>query len=80
MTITEAEREALYKVICSRRDVRRQLLPEPVPDEVIARLLDAAHHAPSVGYVSFFHATPELEQAGWLARMELETLVHHETW
>jgi len=33
-----------------------------------------------VGYVSFFHATPELEQAGWLPRMELETLVHHETW
>jgi len=30
--------------------------------------------------VSFFHATPELEQAEWLPRMELETLVHHETW
>ena len=212
MTITEAEREALYKVIYSRRDVRGQFLPDSVPDEVISRLLDAAHHAPSVGfmqpwdfivvkepevrqkvkdgfelahaeaaemfssakqdayrtlklegimesplgicvtcdrsrsgevvigrtanpemdlyssvcavqnlwlaaraenlgvgwvsiihhdhirhalgipdhivpvaylcvgYVIFFHATPELEQAGWLPRMELETLVHHETW
>ena len=211
-TISELEREALYKVIYSRRDVRGQFLPDPVPDEVISRLLDAAHHAPSVGfmqpwdfivvkepevrqkvkdgfelaqaeaaamfggtkqdayrtlklegimesplgicvtcdrsrtgevvigrtanpemdlyssvcavqnlwlaaraenlgvgwvsiihhdhirralgipdhivpiaylcvgYVSFFHATPELEQAGWLPRMELETLVHHETW
>ena len=211
-TISEVEREALYKVIYSRRDVRGQFLPAPVPDEVISRLLDAAHHAPSVGfmqpwdfivvkepevrrkvkdgfelahaeaaamfggakqdayrtfklegimesplgicvtcdrsrsgevvigrtanpemdlyssvcavqnlwlaaraenlgvgwvsiihhdhirqalgipdhivpvaylcvgYVSFFHATPELEQAGWLPRMELETLVHHETW
>ena len=210
--ISVSEREALYKVIYSRRDVRGQFLPEPVPEEVIARLLDAAHHAPSVGfmqpwdfvvvkdlevrrkvkegfeiahaeaarifsdekretyrsfklegimeaplgicvtcdrsrsgevvigrtanpemdlyssvcavqnlwlaaraenlgvgwvsiihhdhirqalgipdhivpvawlcvgYVSFFHATPELEQAGWLPRMELETLVHHETW
>ncbi len=211
-TISELEREALYKVIYSRRDVRGQFLPDPVPDEVISRLLDAAHHAPSVGfmqpwdfivvkepevrqkvkdgfelaqaeaaamfggtkqdayrtlklegimesplgicvtcdrsrtgevvigrtanpemdlyssvcavqnlwlaaraenlgvgwvsiihhdhirqalgipdhivpvaylcvgYVSFFHQTPELEQAGWLPRMELETLVHHETW
>ena len=211
-TISEVEREALYKVIYSRRDVRGQFLPDSVPDEVISRLLDAAHHAPSVGfmqpwdfivvkepevrqkvkdgfelahaeaarmfsgakqdayrtfklegimesplgicvtcdrsrsgevvigrtanpemdlyssvcavqnlwlaaraenlgvgwvsiihhdhirqalgipdhivpvaylcvgYVSFFHQTPELEQAGWLPRMELETLVHHETW
>jgi 5,6-dimethylbenzimidazole synthase len=210
--ITEAEREALYKVMYSRRDVRGQFLPDPVPDEVIGRLLDAAHHAPSVGfmqpwdfiivkdpairqeikdefgvahreaaamfpeekratysafklegimeaplgicvtcdrtrsgevvigrtanpemdlyssvcavqnlwlaaraenlgvgwvsiihhdqmrrvlgipehivpvawlcvgYVSFFHETPELEQAGWLPRLDLETLVHHETW
>jgi 5,6-dimethylbenzimidazole synthase len=212
MTITESEREALYKVIYSRRDVRGQFLPDPVPEEVVARLLDAAHHAPSVGfmqpwdfivvkdedlrrqikegfetahgeaaerfcgekrdqyrsfklegimesplgicitcdrsrtgevvigrtanpemdlyssvcavqnlwlaaraenlgvgwvsiihhdhirrvlgipdhivpvawlcvgYVSFFHATPELEQAGWLPRMELDSLVHYETW
>ncbi len=79
-TISELEREALYKVIYSRRDVRGQFLPDPVPEEVISRLLDAAHPAPSVGYVSFFHATPELEQAGRLPRMELETLVHHETW
>jgi len=212
MPITELERDALYKVIYSRRDVRGQYLPDRVPDEVVGRLLDAAHHAPSVGfmqpwdfivvrdpairqeikhgfeiahreaasmfpeakqdqycsfklegimeaplgicvtcdrsrsggvvigrtanpemdlyssvcavqnlwlaaraenlgvgwvsiihhdhvrrvlgipehivpvawlcvgYVSFFHETPELEQAGWLPRLELETLVHHETW
>nr|WP_040433404.1 5,6-dimethylbenzimidazole synthase [Chlorobium ferrooxidans] len=212
MTISEQERDALYKVIYSRRDVRGQFLANPVPEEVIARLLDAAHHAPSVGfmqpwdfivvkdravrskvrdgfevahaeaaamfsdkkqeqyrsfklegimesplgicitcdrtrsgevvigrtanpemdlyssvcavqnlwlaaraenlgvgwvsiihhdhirevlgipehivpvawlcvgYVSFFHQTPELEQAGWLPRMELDSLVHYETW
>jgi 5,6-dimethylbenzimidazole synthase len=51
MTITESERDALYKVIYSRRDVRGQFLPDPVPDEVVARLLDAAHHAPSVGFM-----------------------------
>lgn len=210
--ISESERDALYKVMYSRRDVRGQFLADPVPDEVVGRLLDAAHHAPSVGfmqpwdfivvkdpairqeikagfeiahrdaaamfpeekrqtysafklegimdaplgicvtcdrsrsgevvigrtanpemdlyssvcavqnlwlaaraenlgvgwvsiihhdhvrrvlgipahivpvawlcvgYVSFFHETPELEQAGWLPRLELETLVHHETW
>ncbi|NTU44053.1 MAG: 5,6-dimethylbenzimidazole synthase [Chlorobiaceae bacterium] len=212
MTISEQEREALYKVIYNRRDVRGQFLANPVPEEVISRLLDAAHHAPSVGfmqpwdfivvkdravrrkvrdgfevahaeaaamfseekqeqyrsfklegimesplgicitcdrtrsgevvigrtanpemdlyssvcavqnlwlaaraenlgvgwvsiihndhirevlgipehivpvawlcvgYVSFFHKTPELEQAGWLPRMELDSLVHYETW
>jgi 5,6-dimethylbenzimidazole synthase len=51
MTITTTEREALYKVIHSRRDVRGQFLPDPVPDEVLRRVLDAAHHAPSVGFM-----------------------------
>ncbi|MEI6640265.1 MAG: nitroreductase family protein, partial [Chlorobium sp.] len=50
-TISEVEREALYKVIYNRRDVRGQFLADPVPDEVISRLLDAAHHAPSVGFM-----------------------------
>ncbi|HWQ26701.1 MAG TPA: 5,6-dimethylbenzimidazole synthase [Chlorobaculum sp.] len=50
-TITDNERDALYKVIYSRRDVRSQFLPEPVADEVIRRVLDAAHHAPSVGFM-----------------------------
>ncbi|MCF8383721.1 MAG: 5,6-dimethylbenzimidazole synthase [Chlorobium sp.] len=49
--ITGIERDALYKVIYSRRDVRGQFLADPVPDEVVGRLLDAAHHAPSVGFM-----------------------------
>jgi 5,6-dimethylbenzimidazole synthase len=44
-----AEREAVYKAIFSRRDVRDQFLPDPVPDKVTRRLLEAAHSAPSVG-------------------------------
>lgn len=48
---TEAEREALYKAIFSRRDVRGQFLPDPVPEEVLHRVLEAAHHAPSVGFM-----------------------------
>lgn len=51
MTINQEERDALYKVIFSRRDVRRDFLPEPIPDAVIQRILTAGHHAPSVGFM-----------------------------
>lgn len=49
--ISSAERDALYKVIYSRRDVRGEFLPDPVSDEVLQRILHAAHHAPSVGFM-----------------------------
>jgi 5,6-dimethylbenzimidazole synthase len=45
----EAERQAVYRAIRERRDVRRGFLPEPIPDELLYRLLEAAHNAPSVG-------------------------------
>lgn len=45
-----AARDALYQVISARRDVRNYR-PDPVPDEVIWRLLEAAHQAPSVGFM-----------------------------
>jgi 5,6-dimethylbenzimidazole synthase len=48
---SEAARAAVYHAIFSRRDVRGQFLPDPVPDEVLARVLTAAHFAPSVGYM-----------------------------
>ncbi len=51
MLINETERDALYKVIYSRRDVRGQFLPDPVPEGVLRRVLKAAHHAPSVGFM-----------------------------
>jgi nicotinate-nucleotide--dimethylbenzimidazole phosphoribosyltransferase len=44
-----AQREALYAVIAARRDVRR-FRPDPVPAEILDRVLDAAHSAPSVGH------------------------------
>jgi 5,6-dimethylbenzimidazole synthase len=44
-----SEREAVYRAIRERRDVRRGFLPEPIPDELLERLLGAAHNAPSVG-------------------------------
>src|SRR5574343_432950 len=48
---SEAARDAVYRAIFSRRDVRSQFLPEVIPDEVLGRLLMAAHHAPSVGFM-----------------------------
>ncbi|KXF78989.1 5,6-dimethylbenzimidazole synthase [Paramesorhizobium deserti] len=48
---TEEERAAIYKAIYTRRDVRDEFLATPVADDVLKRLLDAAHHAPSVGFM-----------------------------
>ncbi len=45
----QAERAGVYRAIRERRDVRRGFLPEPLPVEVLYRLLEAAHSAPSVG-------------------------------
>ncbi|WP_130346496.1 5,6-dimethylbenzimidazole synthase [Herbihabitans rhizosphaerae] len=39
----------LYEVINRRRDVRAEFTGEPVDDEVLRRVLAAAHAAPSVG-------------------------------
>ena len=39
----------LYDVIHRRRDVRAEFTGEPVPGDVLERLLAAAHSAPSVG-------------------------------
>jgi nicotinate-nucleotide--dimethylbenzimidazole phosphoribosyltransferase len=44
-----AERAALDRVIGARRDIRR-FRADPVPDELIRALLEAAHQAPSVGH------------------------------
>jgi 5,6-dimethylbenzimidazole synthase len=48
---SEAERSGVYRAIYERRDIRSQFLPTPVPDPVLGRLLDAAHHGPSVGFM-----------------------------
>ncbi|WP_416796907.1 5,6-dimethylbenzimidazole synthase [Ciceribacter azotifigens] len=45
------ERATIYKAIETRRDVRDQFLPDPLPDDLVWRLLSAAHHAPSVGFM-----------------------------
>jgi len=45
----KGELEGVYRAIHERRDVRSGFLPEPLSDPVLYRLLEAAHHAPSVG-------------------------------
>jgi nicotinate-nucleotide--dimethylbenzimidazole phosphoribosyltransferase len=47
---SDEQRAAVYRVIEERRDVRRDFLPDPVPPDVLERVLAAAHRAPSVGF------------------------------
>ncbi|MDV2964725.1 5,6-dimethylbenzimidazole synthase [Nitratireductor aquimarinus] len=44
-----AGRDAVYRAIATRRDVRGEFLPDPIDEAALARILDAAHRAPSVG-------------------------------
>jgi 5,6-dimethylbenzimidazole synthase len=54
-TRTEAfcdrELEGVYRAIRERREVRAGFLPEALADDVLLRLLGAAHDAPSVGFM-----------------------------
>jgi 5,6-dimethylbenzimidazole synthase len=48
--LSAPEKEGLYKAIFSRRDVRSHFIAKEIPDDVLLRILNAAHHAPSVGF------------------------------
>jgi 5,6-dimethylbenzimidazole synthase len=45
---SENDKAAIYKVIAERRDMRH-FLPAPIAPELLQKLLQAAHQAPSVG-------------------------------
>src|SRR5258708_32557060 len=47
--LSSTEIDAFYQVAGARRDIRNGFLPEPVDDDVLTRVLAAAHQAPSVG-------------------------------
>ncbi len=47
---TDSDIQAIYRVIEERRDMRH-FLPGPVDPALLERLLQAAHHAPSVGFM-----------------------------
>lgn len=47
---SDAERESIHKVMRGRRDIRR-FQSTPIPDEILRRILEMAHLAPSVGFM-----------------------------
>ena len=44
------EKNGFYKAVFSRRDVRAHFTSEPIDDKILSKILNAAHHAPSVGF------------------------------
>lgn len=38
MMMSTQERQAVYKAIYHRRDVRGQFKPDPIPDEIVSRV------------------------------------------
>ncbi|HEV7322998.1 MAG TPA: 5,6-dimethylbenzimidazole synthase [Ensifer sp.] len=65
------EREAVYRAIETRRDVRDEFLCDPLPDDLVKRLLGAAHSAPSVGFMQPWNfvlvRAPETRSRVWQA-------------
>lgn len=50
-SFSHQEKNGLYKAIFSRRDVRSHFVEgKDIPDDILVRVLKAAHHAPSVGF------------------------------
>jgi 5,6-dimethylbenzimidazole synthase len=47
---TEEEKRGFYKAIYSRRDVRSHFTSKSIKNEILSKILNAAHHAPSVGF------------------------------
>ncbi|MDP9182340.1 MAG: 5,6-dimethylbenzimidazole synthase, partial [Actinomycetota bacterium] len=67
----EPDRAAFYGVLGARRDIRRYR-PAPVPDEVLTRVLQAGHQAPSVGHSQpwrfvVVRDAAARERAAWMA-------------
>ena len=47
---SDEEKNGLYKAIFSRRDVRSHFTSSPIDEKILSKILNAAHHAPSVGF------------------------------
>jgi 5,6-dimethylbenzimidazole synthase len=74
MQFDESERAAVYRAIYERRDMRH-FVREPVDPTVLWRLIDAAHHAPSVGFMQpwrILRVTDEPLRAALYAVVERE--------
>ncbi len=71
---SDTDRAAIYRVILERRDMRH-FLPSPIAADILQRLLQAAHHAPSVGFMQpwrFIRITNPV------LRQEMHSLVEQE--
>jgi nitroreductase len=66
---TDEERHGVYRAIYERRDVRSRFAAEPLPDDVLSRILDAAHHAPSVGFDG-----AEGVGVGWISILDVDAV------
>ncbi|MEW8987055.1 MAG: 5,6-dimethylbenzimidazole synthase [Bacillus sp. (in: firmicutes)] len=78
---SQAEREAVYKTIYNRRDIR-SFLPDSVSEEKLNRILNAAHHAPSVGFSQPWNfviitSNDVKEKLAWAADKERRALAIH---
>lgn len=78
---TKEEMEAVYKAIYTRRDVR-SFLPNPIPTEIVHKIINAGHHAPSVGFMQPWNfiivSSKEVkEQLAWAADKERRALAIH---
>lgn len=71
---SETERDTLYAILRARRDMRH-FLPDPVDPQVLARLLAAAHLAPSVGYMQPWRFVRIIDRA---LRRAIHALVEEE--
>jgi 5,6-dimethylbenzimidazole synthase len=71
---SDPERAAIYRAIYERRDMRH-FLPDAVLPEVLTRLLQAAHAAPSVGFMQPWRFINITDRA---LRTKIHTLVEQE--
>lgn len=71
---SEKELAAVYRAIETRRDMRH-FKPDPIEAETLQRLLQAAHHAPSVGFMQPWRFIRITDLA---LRQELHRLVEEE--
>ena len=76
MRFADSDLAAVYRAIFERRDMRH-FTPAPVDPAVLARLLRAAHHAPSVGFMQpwrFIRITDPAFRTALHANVESERL------
>ena len=74
---SEPEIDALWRALRERRDMRHFVAGQPLPDGCLERLIDAAHLAPSVGYMQpwrFLRITDPALRRGIQMLVEAERL------